>query len=130
MIVHDPVELAWLEAGFLVACSALLLGLCCECVWQPGLMSEWTLWFRVMRPTYPFAFSFDALSMWYSSLAGASGSDDVDTDWDREFFGTGKTGENSPNDVRDVTRANIAKGFKGLLGAAQPTTSDSKTGPG
>ena len=50
----------------------------------------------------------------------ASGSDDVDTDWDREFFGAApeRTGEPSPNKVRDVTRANIAKGLKALLRSA------------
>lgn len=67
----------------------------------------------------------------FSSLAGASGSDDVDTDWDREFFGggTGRTGEPSPNDARDVTRANIAKGLKALLrGAVEPAPEGGKTG--
>ena len=59
----------------------------------------------------------------------ASGSDDVDTDWDREFFGagTGRTGEPSPNEARDVTRANIAKGLKALLnGAPEPAAREGK----
>lgn len=58
-----------------------------------------------------------------SSLAGASGSEDVDTDWDREFFGAGpgRTGEPSPNDARDVTRANYAKGLKELLNEGNKT---------
>lgn len=65
-----------------------------------------------------------------SSLAGASGSDEVDTDWDREFFGAGGKGESSPNDARDITRANIAKGLKGLLGGgtSQVDSEDAKTG--
>lgn len=68
----------------------------------------------------------------FSSLAGRSESDEVDTDWDRELFGAGATGESSPNDARerDIQRANIAKGLKGLLGGAtsQPDSEDAKTG--
>ncbi|CAN0543366.1 unnamed protein product, partial [Laminaria digitata] len=62
-------------------------------------------------------FSDARASATHNNLAVASGSDDVDTDWDREFFGagTGRTGEPSPNEARDVTRANIAKGLKALL---------------
>lgn len=64
--------------------------------------------------------------IYLSSTAGASGSDDVDTDWDREFFGTGRTGEPSPNVARDVTRANLAEGLKALLRSAAEDPLDSK----
>ncbi|CAN0312643.1 unnamed protein product, partial [Ectocarpus sp. 12 AP-2014] len=51
-----------------------------------------------------------------------AGSDDADTDWDLELGlvgpGTGRTGEPSPNNVRDVKRANIAEGLRALLRGA------------
>ncbi|CAN0311317.1 unnamed protein product, partial [Ectocarpus sp. 12 AP-2014] len=61
-----------------------------------------------------------------AAQAGGSGStggsDDADTDWDLELGlvgpGTGRTGEPSPNNARDVKRANIAEGLRALLRAA------------
>eukprot|EP00904_Undaria_pinnatifida_P005416 jgi/Undpi1/2003/HiC_scaffold_12.g05390.m1 len=78
-------------------------------------------------------FSDARASATHNNLAVASGSDDVDTDWDREFFGagTGRTGEPSPNEARDVTRANIAKGLKALLnGAPEPAAREGKAEAG
>lgn len=58
----------------------------------------------------------------WSFRSSTAGSDDADTDWDLELGlvgpGTGRTGEPSPNNARDVKRANIAEGLKALLRGA------------
>lgn len=63
--------------------------------------------------------------------SSAAGSDDIDTDWDRELGlvgpGTGRTGEPSPNNMRDLKRANIAEGLKALLrGSADSALQEGK----
>lgn len=69
---------------------------------------------------------------WSRAVRSGAGSDDMDTDWDRELGlvgpGTGRTGEPSPNNTRDLKRANIAEGLKALLrGSAEPAPQPGKT---
>lgn len=70
----------------------------------------------------------------FGQYSSAAGSDDIDTDWDRELGlvgpGQGRTGEPSPNNTRDLKRANIAEGLKALLrGAGESAPQEGKGRP-
>lgn len=102
-------------------------------VYRSGASTYSTLRLLAPFPFLPPCLRLAAVgSLGYCS--SAAGSDDIDTDWDRELGlvgpGTGRTGEPSPNNSRDLRRANIAEGLKALLrGANESSPQEGKDRP-